>query len=238
MAYYISATARVVDVNSGNVINKGATIKCGTNSITQSQILNIGSATRFSISSYYQYWKAELKSGYTFDHWNVTTSDPAPGGRQDPPASKDFYSNPTGQWSFLAVARKHQTSSSPLPYTVTLYVKAPPATKTVTLNPNEGSVSPNTIQCTVGGVYGEIPTPVREGWDFVGWFDDQTHGNQINSDTPFTDTSPTTLWAHWSSSPIPPRPHRKDSEKGYLVYSLKSNSLSFSIASGSIVYAI
>lgn len=234
MAYYISATARIVDVDSGDVINKGAIIKCGVNSTTQDQFLGIFSPTRFSIYSYFQYWKAEFAAGYTFDHWNVTTSDPAPGGRQDPPASKNFYSNPTGQWSFLAVANKHQTSSNPLPYTVTLYVKAPPATKTVTLNPNEGSVSPDTIQCTVGGVYGEIPTPVREGWNFVGWFDDQAYGNQIKSDTPFTDTSPTTLWAHWSSSPIPQRPHRKD----YLVYSLKSNALSFGIASGSLVYAV
>lgn len=83
-----------------------------------------------------------------------------------------------------------------------LYRENVPIVKTVTLEPNGGTVSPNTIQCTVGGTYGAIPMPTRSDWRFLGWYSAQTGGSQIEGGTPFTDNSPTTLWAHWEEIPV------------------------------------
>ena len=95
-------------------------------------------------------------------------------------------------------------SSSLSSYSVTieaLYRKDAPVVKTVTLEPNGGTVNPTTIQCTVGETYGALPIPTRSDWRFLGWFDAQTGGNQIDGETLFTDTSPTTLYAHWEEVP-------------------------------------
>lgn len=83
-----------------------------------------------------------------------------------------------------------------------LYESNTPVTKTVTLDANGGVVSPTTIQCTTGETYGVLPIPTRSGWRFLGWFDAQTGGNQIDGETQFTDTSPTTLYAHWEEVPV------------------------------------
>lgn len=96
-------------------------------------------------------------------------------------------------------------SSSSSFYDITieaLYREDAPIVKTVTLEPNGGTVSPNTIQCTVGETYGVIPIPTRSGWRFTGWYSAQTGGDQIEGGTPFTDNSPTTLWAHWEEVPV------------------------------------
>lgn len=96
-------------------------------------------------------------------------------------------------------------SSSLSSYSVTieaLYRKDAPVVKTVTLEPNGGTVNPTTIQCTIGETYGVLPIPTRSGWRFLGWFDAQTGGNQIDGETQFTDTSPTTLYAQWEEVPV------------------------------------
>ena len=97
------------------------------------------------------------------------------------------------------------SSSSLSSYSVTieaLYRKDAPVVKIVTLEPNGGAVNPTTIQCTVGETYGVLPIPTRSGWRFIGWFDAQTGGNQIDGETQFTDTSPTTLYARWEEVPV------------------------------------
>lgn len=203
-------------------------------------------------------------------------------------------------------------SSSLSSYSVTieaLYRKDAPIVKTVTLEPNGGTVSPTTIQCTTGETYGVLPIPTRSGWQFLGWFDAQTGGNQIDGETLFTDTSPTTLYAHWEEIPagtfvltfddaggtggpgsvevsegssytIPSTPPtresytfeywlsgtdkyypggiitptgnmtltaiwsggpyspRPDSQKDFMVYSVGSNSIAYSLRTGAIVYAV
>ena len=96
-------------------------------------------------------------------------------------------------------------SSSLSSYDITieaLYRENAPIVKTVTLDANGGTVSPTTIQCTTGETYGVLPIPTRSGWRFIGWFDAQTGGNQIDGETQFTDTSPTTLYAHWEEIPV------------------------------------
>lgn len=69
---------------------------------------------------------------------------------------------------------------------------------TVTLNANEGSVSPTSIKVINGKTYGTLPVPSRDSYKFTGWYTDASSGTEITKSTTFTaGTSATTLYAHW-----------------------------------------
>jgi|GEM_PF-6197011 len=74
---------------------------------------------------------------------------------------------------------------------------------TVTLDPADGSVSPNTVTVTYGSNYGNLPTPVRSGYSFSGWYTAATGGSLVTSSTAVSIADDHTLYAHWSSSPSP-----------------------------------
>lgn len=144
--------------------------------------------------------------GWIFLGWKVTPEGPtssrgellSTGGTVEG-SSTIFDAEYSEQYAIVC-----KSSSSPS-YDITieaLYREDAPFVKTVMLEPNGGTVIPTTIQCTVGETYGVIPMPTRSGWRFTGWYDAQTGGNQIEGGTPFTDYSPTTLWAHWEEIPV------------------------------------
>ncbi len=66
---------------------------------------------------------------------------------------------------------------------------------TITFNANGGSVEPETME-TVDGKLESLPTPTRSGYNFKGWYDAETDGNKITTDTVFTKD--TTVYAQWS----------------------------------------
>lgn len=67
-------------------------------------------------------------------------------------------------------------------------------TYTITFNPNGGEVEPASMT-TVGGKLESLPAPTRSGYSFNGWFDAETGGNKITTDTVFD--SDTTVYAQW-----------------------------------------
>lgn len=83
------------------------------------------------------------------------------------------------------------------------------ATKTsVTLNPNGGKFTSTPDGWTKEGnkltkeVDGSVtlPTPIHDGcYDFAGWYDAQTGGNEIDADA-YTPTGDIELFAHWTES--------------------------------------
>lgn len=82
----------------------------------------------------------------------------------------------------------------------TLYAHWQPRTDfTVTLDPNGGRISPYTSQVTVtqDKAYGTLPTPVWEGYTFLGWYTDPEAGELVDADTVFTSGEDHTLYAHW-----------------------------------------
>ena len=82
---------------------------------------------------------------------------------------------------------------------MTLYAKWEVATYTLTFNVNGGdSDTPESIQVTYDKPYGELPTPTRTGYEFLGWFMAADHGAQIKSDEKVNLTSNCTLFAHWA----------------------------------------
>jgi uncharacterized repeat protein (TIGR02543 family) len=52
---------------------------------------------------------------------------------------------------------------------------------------------------TAGSTYGELPTPTREGYIFVGWYTAVSGGSQVTSTSTYTTD---TLYAHWTPAEV------------------------------------
>lgn len=79
----------------------------------------------------------------------------------------------------------------------------------VTLNANggkidttSGQVSTKSYTATYVSKYNFLPRPIRTGgYNFDGWYTDQTNGTKVESDTTVTTTKDHILYAHWSLIP-------------------------------------
>ncbi|MEX1115054.1 MAG: InlB B-repeat-containing protein [Akkermansiaceae bacterium] len=74
---------------------------------------------------------------------------------------------------------------------------------TVTFNANGGSApDPVTKVVEFGATYGMLPTIVRTGYEFTGWFSTLTGGNLVTSASNVTTASNHTLFARWNARPV------------------------------------
>ena len=71
---------------------------------------------------------------------------------------------------------------------------------TGTLDPQGGEVNYEDIVVIKGRKYGYLPTPIKEGTTFLGWYTEASGGEQITEHTIFQGTSDFTLYARWQSS--------------------------------------
>ena len=96
----------------------------------------------------------------------------------------------------LVSANWHQLET-----TFTLSTESYTTTKTVHFNANGGRVSPAskvvTCNSSYSNTYGSLPTPTRTGYDFDGWYTEETGGTKITSTTSVGTDPPATLYAHW-----------------------------------------
>lgn len=74
-------------------------------------------------------------------------------------------------------------------------------TSKVTFDANGGEVSDNSKMVYYGQMYGELPTPTREHYTFVGWYTTEDGGAQITPDIIVTNLANQTLYAHWDMVP-------------------------------------
>ncbi len=115
------------------------------------------------------------KTGYTFGGWYTDQSC-------------------TKKWDF----EKDTVSDA-----MTLYAKWTANTYDVTLDLNyDGAAKPENVTVTYDGTYSALTTPVRVGYDFLGWFTAQTDGEQVTADTKVSITAPQTLYAHWKEGTV------------------------------------
>lgn len=75
------------------------------------------------------------------------------------------------------------------------------STYTATFNANGGSVSPSSKSVTSGSSYGTLPTPIRSGYTFDGWYTSTDGGSKVTSSSTFNGSSNITLYAHWTAVP-------------------------------------
>lgn len=77
------------------------------------------------------------------------------------------------------------------------YAYYKPITYTVTFDPNGGIVNPTSKEVIYQDVYGELPTPEKNGYTFTGWYTDKEGGSRVTSTTKYESAGNTTLYAHW-----------------------------------------
>lgn len=85
--------------------------------------------------------------------------------------------------------------------TFTLSTESYTTTKTVHFNANGGTVRPasKVVVCSsnYGNTYGTLPTPTRTGYEFDGWYTQETGGTKVTANTSVGTNPPATLYAHW-----------------------------------------
>jgi len=81
----------------------------------------------------------------------------------------------------------------------TVALAAPP--RTITFDPNGGTVTPTTMQTLGNGTLPSLPTPTRADHSFAGWYTAAEGGAQVNFRQVYTEN--TTLYAHWVAYPAP-----------------------------------
>ncbi|MBP3493968.1 MAG: InlB B-repeat-containing protein, partial [Oscillospiraceae bacterium] len=80
----------------------------------------------------------------------------------------------------------------------TLYAQWSANNYTLTFNANGGSVSPASKTVTYDSAYGDLPTPSRTNYRFLGWYTAASGGTQVTSATVHKTAGNTTIYAHWT----------------------------------------
>ena len=71
---------------------------------------------------------------------------------------------------------------------------------TVNLDANGGKVSSASQQVTLGGQYGDLPTPTKSGFTFIGWYTAKTGGTKVGRYDTLVSNATHTLYARWSQN--------------------------------------
>ena len=122
---------------------------------------------------------AYRRPGYTFHGWSTDKT----GGK---------------------VYKDQATAKNLLPYegTVTLYARWTENDVTITFNPNGGTVGRTSKVVGYGDTCGTLPTPVRDGYEFKGWFTSKSGKIQYTSSTVVDLEGSLTLYARWQAKKI------------------------------------
>ncbi len=109
-------------------------------------------------------------------------------------------------WCTDAECEKPFTSNKVPTEDITLYAKWKPAVYTITFNVNGGNeLENNKKKVTYKEAYGEIPTLVRDGYAFLGWYMEEEGGERVTAEDEVLITSNVTLYAHWRKLKAIPR---------------------------------
>lgn len=114
---------------------------------------------------------------------------PSAGSKYDP----GFMS---GSWDVVPTAGMEITGNKTFTYT---YASDPNAVKyTISYDANGGTVNETSSETGYDHKLSSLPTPeLREGYDFAGWFTEETGGTEVKTDTVFT--SDATIHAQWNA---------------------------------------
>ena len=75
---------------------------------------------------------------------------------------------------------------------------------------------------TTGFKYGELCTPVRDGYKFAGWYTEVSAGSAITADTEVAVTEDQTIYAHWEESTLPVINISPNGNSGYVKENITS----------------
>ncbi|MBE6635599.1 MAG: hypothetical protein E7617_05305 [Ruminococcaceae bacterium] len=93
---------------------------------------------------------------------------------------------------------RYQDGKWTLTENLALTAKWEPVSNSVNLNVNGGNTIENdTLTFTYDSPYGTLPTPLRKGYTFLGWFTAESGGEKVTDTTVVKQTESHTLFAHW-----------------------------------------
>jgi len=75
-----------------------------------------------------------------------------------------------------------------------------PVTVKLNFDAAGGNITNTSKNITYGGTYGDLESPERDGYTFIGWYTAATGGTQITKDTKVEVTADQTVYAHWASN--------------------------------------
>lgn len=84
----------------------------------------------------------------------------------------------------------------------------------ITFDANGGTCDVESKVYTYGDIYGELPTPTRNGYTFLGWYTLITGGEQILPETNMYLSDSTSLYAHWVATTIKFKSYQNNSSSG------------------------
>lgn len=82
----------------------------------------------------------------------------------------------------------------------TLYAQWTPKKFTVTFNANGGVTETESKTVSYNSAYGNLPTPTRDYYTFLGWFTAAEEGDEVTSNIIATTSEDVTLYAHWKQN--------------------------------------
>ncbi len=121
----------------------------------------------------------------------------------------DFRTSPDGQYhrytadltafagQTVYVAIRHYNSTNQFAVVVDAFEISASPYPTVFFDPNGGTVEPASAEVTDGSL-ASLPTPVREGYIFTGWYDTAEGGASVCAGVPITGT--VTAFAQWAEA--------------------------------------
>lgn len=113
------------------------------------------------------------RNGYMFSHWEDNS-----GNWYQPGESINVYSD------------------------FSLYAVWKPLALYISFDANGGSVSKSGQSVSYKSPYGELPTPTKPGYTFIGWFTARTGGEEVTSTTKVSRIEDHTLYAQWILSSL------------------------------------
>ena len=84
----------------------------------------------------------------------------------------------------------------------TLYAHWTGNTYTCSFDARGGTVSPGSKSVVCGGTYGELPTPERSGYKFLGWYPTIYSETPVTAATAVTATANHTIYARWEAMSV------------------------------------
>ncbi|MBQ3745883.1 MAG: InlB B-repeat-containing protein, partial [Kiritimatiellae bacterium] len=124
--------------------------------------------------------------------WTCPLTYPTMGGY----ACKGWHTSPSATAPLYVAGETYSSISADL----TLYAVWAPNSGILIFDANGGSVSEGFRVLEAGQAYGSLPTPVRSGYDFTGWYTAATGGTQVSESTAKGPSSTDTIYAHWSQA--------------------------------------
>ncbi len=106
------------------------------------------------------------------------------------------HNNETGKYHTHIYAFDYANNYS----VITITSFTPQDSYRVTFNANGGSCETANKDVKNGSTYGTLPTPIRTGFTFTGWYTAKSGGTKITADTKVTITATQTLYAQWKAN--------------------------------------